>query len=310
MKVTWHFTACSVLLGLTATLGFGGAHAEDGFTLLLRAVKESPPDVVKADAPLSEIGDFVERGGAAWELCASALEAKLEVPSTLELSAVTQFRPLFRLLQQRTRYALRSDDPRMALDTLQALIGIAQAFTTDVDHPAREGGFMADIYLTGALESAASKLDRDSCQYVSELLEDYLKSWEAVRPTVETAMDRDRRKLGDGAVQTLARSGAYERGQQRLETRLKLHGTIFRLFIVKLQIRRFVLKFGRLPTNLEQIEDIEAVDPYDPRKRSFRYRVNQPTYTLYSVGPDGQDDGGESLNYAELLSGKKGDLVP
>jgi hypothetical protein len=63
---------------------------------------------------------------------------------------------------------------------------------------------------------------------------------------------------------------------------------------VALAVERFRLKEGRLPDSLEQLKPafLEAVpeDPFDGKP--LRYKKLGKGYLVYSIGPDGADNGG------------------
>ncbi len=74
--------------------------------------------------------------------------------------------------------------------------------------------------------------------------------------------------------------------------------TLRRLLAIELTIDNCVEFRGQAPEGLQQLTDLDAtafVDPYSPTGELFRYRVDGKTYQLYSVGPDGTDDGGEKF---------------
>ncbi|MDA1055778.1 MAG: hypothetical protein O3C40_35745 [Planctomycetota bacterium] len=308
-KIGWQLAFCLVLAGVPCFCTCDGAAEADGFALLLRAAKEAPEPTPKPDAPISELKEYVERGESAWRLCVSAVDAKIEVPVSVESSAINSLRPFLRMAQQRAYYGLQSDDPAMTLDVFRVLIEIGKAFNTDAHLIQREGGFLADIYLTGVLANAAGDFDQASCQQATQLIEEYIRNWEPAEPIVKRTVEQDRRQQGDQAVVIQTAAGTYGGHQKYLAGRLKLQETIYRLAIVKLQVRRFELQVGRLPVSLDELDDIDTADPYEPNKSPFRYSADASTYTLYSVGPDGTDDGGKSPNFAELLSGGSGDLA-
>ncbi|MGH7138367.1 MAG: hypothetical protein ACREHD_21665, partial [Pirellulales bacterium] len=100
-----------------------------------------------------------------------------------------------------------------------------------------------------------------------------------------------------------------EKARATLENKVKLRQTLYKLLAAKLSIRKFLLEFSRLPKGLGELKDIDTVDPYSADGGPFRYRADRSGYTIYSVGPDGQDDGGARRSLSELLRGAKGDLV-
>lgn len=69
-----------------------------------------------------------------------------------------------------------------------------------------------------------------------------------------------------------------------------------RVLIVALGIRAFELENGRLPTTLAELVPKYLPEiPDDPSGAgSIKYRVEDDAYTLYCVGLDGEDDGGQA----------------
>lgn len=76
---------------------------------------------------------------------------------------------------------------------------------------------------------------------------------------------------------------------------------------VALAIERFRLREGRLPEKLDElVPDFLASVPSDPFGAGpLRYRADETEYLVYSVGPDGVDDGGRS----DSPPGQPADLV-
>lgn len=60
------------------------------------------------------------------------------------------------------------------------------------------------------------------------------------------------------------------------------------LLQTKLQLRATFLETGRYPATLENL----PIDPFSPTRSPLSYRSDGKTYTLWSVGPDAQDDNG------------------
>jgi hypothetical protein len=86
--------------------------------------------------------------------------------------------------------------------------------------------------------------------------------------------------------------------------------TELRILIIELSLRAHELDHGRLPTHLsELLSDYLPFVPQDPfGDGGMNYRLASEPYELYSVGPDGSDDGGKRAgirNGAEI-----GDLTP
>jgi len=65
---------------------------------------------------------------------------------------------------------------------------------------------------------------------------------------------------------------------------------------VELAVRAFQLERGELPDRLEQLTpELLAelpVDPFDSKGHPLRYLRTDDGYVLYSIGGDGDDDGG------------------
>jgi hypothetical protein len=82
------------------------------------------------------------------------------------------------------------------------------------------------------------------------------------------------------------------------------------LLEVALSLQALRLERGALPTSLDQLVprwlDQAPLDPFAP-KQFLRYRLVDGHALLYSVGPDGKDDGGQSE--ASGLKNGRGDLL-
>lgn len=88
--------------------------------------------------------------------------------------------------------------------------------------------------------------------------------------------------------------------------------------LVALGIRAFQLENGRLPSSLSELvpEQISKL-PDDPFSRmcAFGYRKKGGSYKIYSVGPDGLDNGGQSQGSLSMMDGRavepgiRGDVV-
>ncbi|MHB0936514.1 MAG: hypothetical protein ACYC6A_09010 [Armatimonadota bacterium] len=88
--------------------------------------------------------------------------------------------------------------------------------------------------------------------------------------------------------------------------------TLKRLLLVSLALRQYRVEHGRYPKQLADLTPAYLAEiPDDPfaLKAPFRYRLTGDTYLLYSVGPDGQDDGGKAISDTAMDSRSTGDLV-
>lgn len=84
-----------------------------------------------------------------------------------------------------------------------------------------------------------------------------------------------------------------------------------RLLYLDVAIRKFRETRGRLPLNLAELHARgprqNETDPFDGKP--LRYRRAGASYLLYSVGPDGRDDGGASPTGRRLNEHVRGDLL-
>jgi hypothetical protein len=71
--------------------------------------------------------------------------------------------------------------------------------------------------------------------------------------------------------------------------------TLRRMVLVALAIKEFEIRNGRLPALLEELSPLIHPVPLDPMSGApFHYDASGRCWTLYSVGEDGYDDGGDS----------------
>ena len=97
---------------------------------------------------------------------------------------------------------------------------------------------------------------------------------------------------------------------RQLTSDWQLQTAELRLERIELARQEFRLRHHREATSLTELgiagHDI-LQDPYDGRP--LRYRKVGARYLLYSIGPDGKDDGGKVVPLGDILAGKSGDLV-
>jgi hypothetical protein len=83
-----------------------------------------------------------------------------------------------------------------------------------------------------------------------------------------------------------------------------------RILRAELAIQQYYRKHGDFPNELAELDDVAPgalVDPFDGGP--LRYRRAGADYLLYSVGPDGKDDGGRPVPYDDYTHDSPGDLV-
>jgi hypothetical protein len=91
----------------------------------------------------------------------------------------------------------------------------------------------------------------------------------------------------------LARDGGDYIDKQLFDSQIR-HQAVCRLLYTDLAIRLFQEDHGRLPQLLDElVPEYLAEVPIDPyADKPFTYRTAGDTFTLYSIGPDCQDNGG------------------
>jgi len=71
------------------------------------------------------------------------------------------------------------------------------------------------------------------------------------------------------------------------------------LLLLMLALHAFQLEHGRYPAGLKELAPVYLKRlPDDPfaAQGTFKYRLDGKSYVLYSIGPDGQDDGGKPID--------------
>lgn len=96
----------------------------------------------------------------------------------------------------------------------------------------------------------------------------------------------------------------------RVERRFELTKARLRLLAADLAVRRYWLEHKQYPDQLADVApkyvSAVPVDPYSDKP--LIYRKGDDTYTLYSIGPDRHDDGGQRVALESLAEGGTGDF--
>src|SRR5207245_1249906 len=92
--------------------------------------------------------------------------------------------------------------------------------------------------------------------------------------------------------------------------RWEREGTHLALLEVALAVRMYYLEHGRYPGRVSEISKkwLPAV-PIDLWDQPIAYRLKDGQPIIYSLGPDGKDDGGRPADPIGLTPGSRGDLV-
>ena len=104
---------------------------------------------------------------------------------------------------------------------------------------------------------------------------------------------------------------ALRQGEQRLRDKCTFNEAALRVLRTEIALRLHQLEKGAYPAKLEalvpQYLDAVPIDPFSPDRSGLVYKPEANSYSLYSVGPDGKDDGGLSF---QRMSRSKWDVTP
>lgn len=132
------------------------------------------------------------------------------------------------------------------------------------------------------------------------------KSWKATEPIVSAARAKLCAELGKAynKVRYQFTENVVLEWERNLE-KLMQRETMKQMTMTAIALKRHQLKYGKLPPNLQAlVPEFLADAPLDYMDgKLLRYRPNADgTFTLYSVGTDGKDDGGDPT---PITSGKR-----
>jgi hypothetical protein len=291
----------------------------NGYDDLLKAAAEAMPIEVPGrsidDLTTEELRAATENNREALRLARAAFGKQCRVPAEFsqtylarhmaEMGSLKGLAQAFlgegRLAEKENRYG---DAARSYLDAVRLGQSISQ------------GGFVIDRLVGIAIERigmiplarVAHQLNAKDCRELMVALEKI----ESAREPWQTVARRER---------TLARQAlgwkyflAYpvfnrmqRQGEERASRKALLCETQLRLLMLNLALRIRQLDEGTLPQNLAELvpSHLEAVtlDPFS--NRPFIYQIERTGFKLYSVGPDGKDNGGVSIgrSSADVPSG-------
>jgi hypothetical protein len=158
------------------------------------------------------------------------------------------------------------------------------------------------------LQGLAPKLSSEESSKLTKALEEIdgrRERWEAVLRRQKAFTRRMGNFLGITIVQLLLRDMLRE-GDRKFREEAKTAEARLRLLMTDLAIRQFQGERGVYPSRLAELvpEFLKAL-PRDPfGTNGFIYRTQTNGFLLYSVGPDGKDDGGTPI----AARGKSGDI--
>jgi len=95
-------------------------------------------------------------------------------------------------------------------------------------------------------------------------------------------------------------------------TPLAIQQTKSTFMLVEFALRAYRLEHHKYPSTLAELTpDYLQEIPEDPfsSHQPLRYKTVGKTYILYSIGPDGKDDGGKQIDGKRVYANSKGDIV-
>jgi hypothetical protein len=218
-----------------------------------------------------------------------------------------KLRQLARAFAGEGRHAQKQGDSRRAvscgLDGLQLVKGSSY------------GGLGIDYFLGFGINAGASSWLRDACdtatlddcQYVLNNLPNIKEQMEPPSAITEREWHFFRRINGMYTTFMMEMTFANNREdfERRMEESLRRGQALNDLVRLNYSIRAFQLTDDRLPKSLEELvpRELKAI-PKDPfNGKNFVYQPGKDRYLLYSVGPNGVDDGGveEIKDQGDLL---------
>jgi hypothetical protein len=218
---------------------------------------------------------------------------------------------LFTALFGQAAFARRSKDLELEVANYMDLLRLAHAESRGMaadNYDSVFGQYEGDAH--GSIWKLLPRLSAAQCKRTAAML------WELDRRREPWALRVARQRIieENGGWRRHSRlileewSGAELKASRRIEHFRRV--TELRILIIELSLRAYQLDHGRLPTHLsELVPDYLPAVPQDPfGDGDIKYRLTGDSYKLYSVGPDGVDDGGERVYFQ---NGKEvGDFEP
>ena len=273
----------------------------------------------------AELAAEVAKYSAAYDRCRLGLSRPVAVPMeppwedyiSRDLVGIGHLRTVARALFMEAELARReerySDAARIAIDNVRLAHAASRGgiLTNWLSGIAFEGMGYADLYrVIGQLTPA------DCLAYSHTLLE-----LEADRESLDTILRRDRAFIEKayrwpGHLLELLGDIVGKPWQDSVQTWIySRYVATSRLLSTELALRAYAEEHSTPATRLnellpEYLPEV-PVDPFDPAGGPLRYRPDGIDYLLYSVGADGDDDGGRPMSrneYGGLDMDSEGDL--
>jgi hypothetical protein len=281
----------------------------NGYDDILKATAQVTPIDVPGRAidelTLEELQAAVESNQAALRLARAALGRECRVPVEYSQAYLTSHMPELGGVK-RLAQAFRAEGRLAEKENRAGEAARSYLDAIRLGHAVAQGGFMIDRLVGIAMEAIgmmplqrlADRLDVKNCRefvVALEKVESGRESWETVlrRERVFARRTAGWRYVVFAPVLKRMLRPAEDTGYRRLQSR----DAHLRLLMLELAIRCQQLEKGSPPQSLGELvpSQLKAV-PLDPfSNKPFIYRLEGTGFKLYSVGPDGKDDGGVSI---------------
>lgn len=288
----------------------------NGYDDLVRAGAQlanvNVPDVEKAT--LSQLTRFLAAQAPSLALARQGLDRECLVPLTYTpadtaFSTVFEIRNVWRAFLAEGKLAELEDRPSEAVTSYLDILRLGEAVSRGGTFGDTSVGWAAARLAADSLASMSDRLDTAQCGRVIEALE----AFDANREPLEDLVDREVL----WREHALGKAGRVKRvmipdflGSEPLSQVSKRNQAVLRLLTCELALRQHRLEHGADPQRLDELAPkyLSAV-PQDPHGDGpLIYRRTESTYELYSVGPDGVDDGGKPLEESSAAAIRHGDV--
>ncbi|HQU45687.1 MAG TPA: hypothetical protein PK867_22930 [Pirellulales bacterium] len=277
--------------------------ADNGYDDLIRAAAllgREPSNIHTLNG--QPLRDYVTKNGAALKLARTALGRPSKAPwpeGDEHFNRASTLRQLTRLFVARGRLCAADGQLGQAIDSDLDAIRLGQAMAVDgffLDH---QVGCACEATGLEGLRSLVGRLDEQGCQQLAAgltatLSADHEPFGEIVRRE-QRYSDMTRPWQMRFALLQVGYMWSAERGT--FESQVNRTVCSARLLLAHVALRRYRFRDGKYPATLHELVpqylDAAPVDPFNGQE--LIYRRHDEGCRLYSVGPDGNDDGGAPM---------------
>ena len=215
-----------------------------------------------------------------------------------------------RLFQAEAVLALRGKRYDDAIDSIAEIFQLAHTMD-DCNGLFALVSRAAESYALNLVSLLRPKVSVDQADRLVTLLTEVDQSATPLRDVVAADRDWSERQFGWRAqlYAVLERILGGGELQQALKHSFDRTSTFRRLLAADLAVRSYRARHGVLPDALDDtsLTAAMAIDPHAPNSDALQFRISDSTYTLFSVGANRVDDGGQIVGSGYGMEG--GDIV-